>query len=367
MSETVTILHLVSAGGDWETSVHVASLAAALREHGINSLITAPDHSRLWELAEAAGVEAVDLALESSINPLRWLETGKIVKELGAQIFHVHDAEAAKVLGRAGMFSTLGKVVVGRQNLYTPPNGNEYGSGIASVICPSAALAGVYRSLKAPEERIHVIPDGVSLAAADRAGHERDGLRVSFRDAYCPAKEKPLFLVNIAPLESVSGQEGIVEAMENVAAVLPQSHLFIMGEGSALPELQRRIKIAALEKYVTLLEPDKAFHRLLAAADLYVSNSCNDVSGYMVQAAMAAGRAAVLTRAGCYEEIVEDGKTAVFARGADVEDLKSAMLELLQSRSRREHIGRMARSRAAREFDIAVQAGKVAEVYRGLL
>ncbi len=363
MSDFGKVLHLVSADCEWEAAVNIASLAAGLREHGLASAITAPDHSRLQELAEAAGVEVIDYALTASANPLRWRDLSLLIKNGGYGLVHAHDPDAARQLSRAGTFAKLPAVVTTRHDLIHSPYSAEYGSGVDAVVCPSQALADTFTKLGAGD-KVHVVYDGVMLPTSDRALEDRSDLRAKYRHDYCPEKEKPLFVVNIAPLEEDSRQADILEAMTEAVAVLPQTHLLIMGEGALAEELMRQRKVTALEKDVTFIEPDKAFLRLLAAADLYVSASKNDVSGCMVQAAMAAGTASVLTPTGCYPELIEDGKSGVFVNPSADQPLKSAMLELLENRSRREHMAKAAKARAAKMFDNSTQAGEVAGIYR---
>lgn len=366
MPDNNKILHLLAADGNWEPFVRVVGLAAALREHGFTSIVPAPEHSRLWELAEGSGVEVLDYTLERTLNPLRWRELGNMIKESGAGLVHVHDPDAATQLSRSRLFSSGVRIVTTRYDLNTQPSSAEYGGDVGAVVCPSQKMAEAFQR-KAADDKIHVVLDGVNLAMADRSGEERDGIRTGYRDSYCPGKEKPLFIVSIAPLEEASALSQVLEVLPYVLAVLPQYHLFIVGEGSLRADLDRQVKITALENDVTFLEPDKAFHRLLAAADLYVSATKDDVSGLMVQAAMASGRAAVLRDSGCYQELAENGKTAVFAADGDTVALKHAMLELLESRTRREHIGRMAKAVATKTFNIATLAGTIADIYKKLL
>lgn len=365
MSEQKKILHLVSADGNWEPFVRVTSLAAALREHGFATAVAAPNHSRLWELAEGAGVEVVAYTLERSINPLRWKEMATMIAGTGADIVHVHDPDSATLLSRAGMFMDKTDIVTSRYELQTPIAGAEYGGKVKAVACPSQTIADGFAKSGAPADKIHVVPGGVNMAMAERSEEERAAIRAFFRDTYCPEKEKPLFLVNMAPLDDVGSHRELLEAMPEILAALPQTHLFIMGEGPQLEELKRQRKITALKGDVTFLEPDKAFHRLLAAADIYVSWSRNDASGLMVQTAMAAGRSVVLRNSGCYGELIENGKSGIFA-AEGVDNLRDALLALLESRPRREKLGKQAKARAARLFDMKELAGKMAKIYRTL-
>lgn len=365
MPDNNKILHLISSEGDWEPFVRIVGLAAALREHGYASVVAALDHSRLWELAEAAGVEVLEYSLERSLNPFRWRDLGKAVEASGAGIVHVHDPDSASLLARARMFAPEIRVVSSRYSLHTHPASSEYGSGVAATACPSQLVADAYLRRGAAPEKVHVIYDGIVLSVMERSGEERDVIRAHYRDKYCPSKEKPLFLVSIAPLDEAGAHADLVEVFPEILAVLPQCHLFIMGEGHKRGELERLTKITAVDKDVTFLEPDKAFHRLLAGADVYVGASRDDASGLMLQAAMASGRAAALRKSGCYPELAEDGKTAVFAAADTPQALKDAILDLLENRARREHIGRLAKAKAAKSFNMSEQARLMAEIYRG--
>jgi Glycosyltransferase len=357
------ILHLVSADCEWEAAANIASLAAGLREHGLISAITAPDHSRLWEVAEAAGVEVVDYAVTVSANPLKWMELSRKIKEGNFGLVHTHDAGAARLLSRSGFFFHPFGVVTTKYDGKHSPISAEYGSHVDAVIAPSQACANMFEKAGA-REKTTVVYDGVPVPAAERALEDRHDLRVKYRENFCPGKEKPLFIVNIAPLEMESGHSAILEAMSEIVAILPQAHLLIMGEGTLADDLAKQTRITALGNDVTFLEPDKAFLRLLAAADLYVSASTNDMSGFMVQAAMATGTGVVLTPTGCYPEMIEDGKSGVFALPENEQPLKTAMLDLLESRTRREHVGRLAKARAEKLFNNTNQAALVAEIYR---
>lgn len=362
MSDTVRILHLISAEGNWEPFTGMAALCAALREYGMTSVIATPDHSRLWELAQASGVETADYALELSINPFRWKELGELVRKTGASIVHAHDIDSTTLLARSRMlFGRGAAVAVSRYDLRSQLSGAEYGGGVDALVCPSKCLAGMYRERGVEEDKIHVVRNGINMAATDRAVEDRENVRAYYRETYCKGKEKPRFLVNISPFDEFGGQPDIIEAMPDILAALPQAHLFLMGEGPAREDMEKLAKLRAVEKEVSFLEPDKAFHRLLAAADLYVASGKNDISGFMIETAMMAGCGILARDSGCYREILQNGECGVLA---DENGLKEPIIEILKDRQRREKLGRAARTRAAKEYTAAIQAGKLAEVYR---
>lgn len=369
MSDSKKILHLVSTHGNWEPFITIIAMSAALREKGLTSIVAAPELSLLRELAEGSGVETIDYTPERSLNPFKWKNLGTLIKNTGASIVHVHDVDTAALLSRSRMFAPHCKVVVSRHDTTTPISSVEFGGSVDAVVCPSETLAAMYRERGADANKLHVIRNGINLAATDRALEEQDVIRAYYREHFCRNKEKPRFLVNIAPLDNRGGQEEIINAMPDVLAALPQAHLFIMGEGPNREELERQCKLQAVSDEVSFIEPDKSYHRLLAAADLYIAWGTDDVSGFMVESAMAGCCGIIARDSGCYREILDDGKCGdiVTPEAGQESPIKDPLIAILKNRSRREQLGRHGRMIAAQKHSASTQAGMVAEVYEKVL
>lgn len=357
------VLHIVSADCEWEVAMRIVGLAAALRERGRPSAVTAPENSRLAEYADAFGVEVAHFELTGKFNPLQWTKLGGVIKDLDIGVCHAHDPLAAAVLAKGRWFASVGGVATTAYTL-DKPTAAEYGGGVGAVICPSEIAAKGFEKCRGAQGKTHVVYAGVNLPAAQHAEEERDAVRQKCREDFCRDKEKPLFIVNMAPLEDASRQADILEIMPDIVATLPQTHFIIMGEGPLQPDLDRQIRIMALENDVSIIEPDKAFARLLAAADVVVSATRDAAVGFAAQTAMTCGRAVALSASGCHGEIVEHGKTGLLVEGSGAEPYKNALLELLQNRTKREHLGRMAKAQALKRFDMAEQAERIALIYK---
>lgn len=366
MSDTgLRILHLVSAESDWEPFSFIVTMAAALREHGVVSTVTAAEHSRLWEVAEGAGVDTIDHEFQTSLNPFRWKTLGNLVKKIGAGVVHAHDPDAAAALSRARLFTGGAGTAVSRYAMRGVPASSEYGGGVGAVICQTQAMAEVFRKRGAPAEKIHVVPMGVNIAAVDRAVEEREVIRGYIKGTYCPAKEKPRFIVSIAPMDGTGGQRGLIEAMPDLLAELPQAHLFLMGEGPEREELERLAKLNAVHHDISFLEPDRAFIRFLAGADLFVANADDDCACLMLAPAMAAGLAVLARDAGGNRELLDDGNCGyVFSADADQTGFNDALIAMMKDRKGRERLGSLARTQALKTLSVREQAAKIAKIYR---
>jgi glycosyltransferase involved in cell wall biosynthesis len=354
------ILHLASDGVSLETGLHIAALATAMRALGLEQAVAGPDGSRLAECARMAGVDFFPIRCNGSLNPIRWLGLARLLRRLSPTGIQVHDRKAGAFLFRAVLFAGRRRTILSYRQ--ADQSLARYGrkAGVA-VAWPSLSAAQRLRGGGGEET---VIAQGVDFQAISLATDVRDNHREILRRLHCPDKAKPLFLVNIAPLEEGSRQTELLEAMSEAIARLPQTHLLIMGEGGFEPELSRGIKIMALEKDVSLLAPEMpTCYRLLAAADLYVSADRADESGFMPRAALTAGRAAALASSGCYPELSEGGKYALLA-DPDDQGITKAILELLENRTRRERLGRQAGEWAERRMGVSIEAERLAVLFR---
>jgi glycosyltransferase involved in cell wall biosynthesis len=108
----------------------------------------------------------------------------------------------------------------------------------------------------------------------------------------------------------------------------------------------------------------------VAAADVFVL-ACTDerprwhMDGIPValMEAMALERAVVSTRISGIPELVEDGRSGVLVPEKDPEALAAALEGLLRDEAKRAALGRAARDKVAREYDLAANTRQLAELF----
>ena len=223
----------------------------------------------------------------------------------------------------------------------------------------SAAVRG-----HVPEDRLRDAPAGVDIPECRRALPNREALRKDFQLEWFPEKEKPLIVITAGALAKGKGQRRLLEAFSHALARLPQCHLLLAGDGDEREELERQSRILALEKDVEFLGFRDDVPELLAAADVVVSPEEEGAIGTTAMMAMAAGIAVAATDAGGLAEVVEDGKTGRVAKAGDADGLARVLLELLENRNQREHLGRMAASVASKRFSRAAAVEAALAAYR---
>lgn len=100
---------------------------------------------------------------------------------------------------------------------------------------------------------------------------------------------------------------------------------------------------------------------------IYAFTSRNEGFGLTLIEAMASGAALVAARAGAADLVVEEGGTGVLVPPGDVAALVAALEPLMKDPRLAEEMGARGREKVVAEFSLAVEAGRIAEVYRGML
>ena len=98
-------------------------------------------------------------------------------------------------------------------------------------------------------------------------------------------------LVNVKRLHPLAGQRHLIEAMKDVTARHPDTHLVICGTGALLPELQAVARSAGVERHVTFagLVENAVVAKYCAAADLFVLPSVLEALPTVAVEALASG------------------------------------------------------------------------------
>jgi mannosyltransferase len=174
----------------------------------------------------------------------------------------------------------------------------------------------------------------------------------------------------------VRPQKGTDLFVQAMLALLPRHPDFtavVIGRWSAADQAWQRglaaqVAAAGLSDRILFLgevPPDEmiAWYRRLA---IVVTPARQEQFGLTPLEGMACGAAAVATRTGAFEELIEPGETGTLAAPGDAEALTAAIAPLLADPTRALAMGRAGRARALGRFSIAREAEGLAAVYRRL-
>jgi len=146
------------------------------------------------------------------------------------------------------------------------------------------------------------------------------------------------------------GLDQLFAALQLLDGRLPPARVFVIGEGRERPRIEAEAR--ALGGRVTLLGQRDDVPALLAALDLYVQPSRQEVMVQTTLEAMAAARAIVSTRTVGADEAIEDGVSGVLVPVGDPPAMADAIAALAAAPERRAALGRAARARVEGTFTI---------------
>jgi len=214
---------------------------------------------------------------------------------------------------------------------------------VHAVHCVSHAIVGDAVALGLDPAKATVITPAVPAAAFTASDHTRRGGRLD--------------LIAVGSLTWRKGYEHAVVALADARARGVDAHLTIIGDG---PERQR-VRYTAFDLGVadhltltgTLPADDVARH--LRRADLFVHPSSNEGISNAVLEAMATGLAVVVAESGGMAEAVTSGHDGLLVPVGDRGALADAIVLLAADDALRVDLGRNARARIGRDFDISRQ------------
>jgi glycosyltransferase involved in cell wall biosynthesis len=89
-----------------------------------------------------------------------------------------------------------------------------------------------------------------------------------------------------------------------------------------------------------------------------------EVFGWMIAEAMAHRKPVVATRAGGIPELITDGESGYLVDRGDTKSMSSRVMELLNSSELRARMGRAAREKVGRKFDLRTNVSQLIDAYR---
>jgi glycosyltransferase involved in cell wall biosynthesis len=202
----------------------------------------------------------------------------------------------------------------------------------------------------APAARVRVVPNSVDVARLASACTEEAG-RILFLGRACGAK----------------GVYDLLAAVAALAPAFPGVRLAVGGDGdlALLRTRAAQLGISGRVEVLGWLGAQEKADQLARACVFCLPSHAEGMPLAMLEA-MAAGKAAVVSRVGAMPEVVADGENGLLVPPRDVAALAAALSRLLSNDALRHRIGARARATVAQRYSAAVVAARLADVYREL-
>jgi glycosyltransferase involved in cell wall biosynthesis len=196
-----------------------------------------------------------------------------------------------------------------------------------------------------PAAKLHTLWKGVELEPFDLGIATRTATRAGLG-----LDDAELAVGTVCRLAWQKGIDQLFDAIRLLRDRLPRARWFVVGDGRERPQIEAAAK--DLGRSVTLLGQRDDVPALLAALDVFVQPSRQEVMVQTTLEAMAAGLPVVSTRTSGADEAIEDGRSGVLVPVGDPAAMAEAVASLASEPSRRAMIGRAARARIEDAFTL---------------
>jgi glycosyltransferase involved in cell wall biosynthesis len=351
-------------------TAHVLSLARGLDRQRFDITVVLPQGlERAATDLLATGVRVVPLRLRKlAWHPPAILDLARIIRELPADLVHVHGQEAgliarsvARLAGPGAIFYTPQTIDLRRgrwQALYRLVE-RALARITATIISVNEADRRRLVEWGIPAGKVVTVPNGIDLSAfggpVDVAGlHGALGLEDG----------QPLVL-QVGRLTAQKDPIAFVEGAFHVVRQCPAVHFALVGDGPLRDSVAARIRQLGLEGKVHLLGWRPEAFRLMAAADIVTLTSRWEGAPYALLEAMAWARPVVAPAVNGCPEIVADGLSGLLVPAGDLAGWARAVVTLLNDLQKAAAMGHQGRQRVEEHYTLPQMIARLESLYEG--
>jgi glycosyltransferase involved in cell wall biosynthesis len=315
------------------------------------------------------GIPVDELSMKRSVCPTTLVQLTLRLNRLRPDIVHTHLGRADNY-GRVAALMARVPVIVS-----TVHNVERWKEGIAlrlidsgtsriadRLIACSGRVAEHLRELKTvPMDKVIIVRNGIRLrdwfeppAAASVAAVRRE--------LQTDSQAFPIGVVG--RLELQKGHPCLFHALASIQEEVPHLRLWIVGEGTQLPVLQKLAADLQIASKITFCGVRRDMREVYAAADLVVMPSLWEGLPIALLEAMAAQRPVIATSVGGIPEVIQHEVNGLLVPPQDSQALAAAIHRCYCNRDFARRLGQSAAHAVRHDFSIERHAQKIMAVYR---
>lgn len=381
MSRRPVVLHLTTV--DMSLALLLLPQLVAFRDAGYDVVgVSAP--GEYVPHIEDAGIRHIALERSTRANDVRAdLATARefhaLCRRLRPDVVHTHNPKPG-VYGRiAARLAKVPVVVNTVHGLYAQPDDPlpkrtvVYGLERIAAACSQAELVQnpedlpVLRRLRIPDDRLHLLGNGVDLTRFTADGH--DATRAEVRGEL-GVTDDHVVVGLVGRLVAEKGYREVFAAARAVRDAHPQVRFVVAGPADldkADAITQDELDRASAEAGVTFLGMRRDVERLYLGFDLYVLASHREGWPRSAMEAAAMGLPIVATDIRGCRQVVDHDVNGLLVPVRDPAALTAAIGALVGDDDRRRAMGQAARAKARTDFDDRTQVARTLAVYERLL
>ena len=360
----MNILH-VSTPTSWRGGEQqVAYLAIALKALGIAQTVLCPENSILAARMKAADIQVQTFPSRGVLDIKQAKRIASLCKEEKMDIVHCHDSHAhsAAVIA-ATFFNNMFTPIIVSRRVDFPVSGNflskwKYNHpAIKRILCVSEMIKTITAPALKDSSKLAVVYSGIDLSRYD--GSENDRKLISELNLLT----NTILVGNISALADHKDYPTFLATAAAVCSERNDIHFIIAGKGPEEQKIKAILKDLNLGNKVHLIGFREDVVQVMQSLDVFLITSATEGLGTIILDAFAAGVPVVATRAGGIPEMVEDGMTGLLANTGDVNELKKAVLRILNDPSLKMKLVENAKARV-QDFSYQATAQRTLEIYK---
>ncbi len=343
---------------------HVSLLTAGLDREHFSPSIYAPADFTLDAAAQPIKQHIVAISAKTNISEdLRAIND--LTKQLrgNADLVHAHGL-------RAALIGVLAAKRAGVPSLFTahnlvPPTGRLQrvllriiGQSTRRILAVSQAVADSLITAGFPNEKICVVPNGISVAAFDLPD------TTAVRSEWNIPAHAPL-VVGLGRLSPEKGFDLLITAFADVLSAFPTARLLIAGDGPERESLHTlAVKLDGACHFPGRVENPVS---LLKTASIVAVPSRQEGQGIVALEAMAAHKPVVATNVGGLAETIAPDITGMLVPPEKPDELAKALILLLKDSRRCHEMGIQGRLRVEQHYTLERMIYNIETIYKTIL
>lgn len=313
------------------------------------------------EVSQYAKVK--NIGINNKFNPFVVYFIWKIINKIQPDIIHTHLFQPRIYTSIANLFIRNGILITHKHSVVNPRKHHIF--LIFEMICillnkkVIAISQSVKNSLRKyeliPEKRIFVLPNSIDYSEFN-----------SIQRINELSNQNSIILGTVGRVERSKGINYLLLAMKKILFKYPDTKLEIIGEGSALKDLQilsNKLNISNSVKFFgKLANPIPNYKRM----SIFILPSLLEGFGIVLLEAMAAGVPVIATNVNGIKEVVVDGESGILVSPKDPDAIANAVFKIIEQPQLSNKLIEKGLLRA-KLFNIQVHLKKLENFYYSLL
>ncbi len=351
-------------------SARAIATAPALRRSGIETVFVLPNEKGdVAEALRSLDFEVHQLTLRRP-HPRRLVQTCLWLLSLPISIFSLmrvirsSQSEVVHVNGFLGLQAVTAACFARVPIVWHLAGTASYPSWLVTVVRPflrkvafivpiSERVRTYFLGNHPVNDRETVIHEPVD---ADRFVQDAESEEISVREEFSIPADATL-ITCVGNLSPVKGHEYLVRAASGVCADRNDVHFVLVGQlldtqRAYVKRINEAIDDHGLRTRFSLLGKRNDVSRILSESDVFVLSSLSEGTPISVLEAMAHGLPVVATNVGGLPEQVEEGVTGLLVEARDAEQMRQALVTLVENRELRKTLGMRGGEKVRREYSM---------------